>query len=212
MIRFAFALSLCLLVARAAHAAPPTAKEAYQHGLQLYEADKYGEAAQAFLDAYAQKPNPMILFNVAQAYRKGGQFKLALEYYRRFLADAPPASRAPLLAETNRWVAEIEAHLALERDMLEKAEREEEARRQRRATPVLTPPQPPPQPPPPTPPPAVVEEKKEPPKPRTPAYKAWWVWTPVAVGVAAIAVGLGAGLGVKNEPSTTLGIQSAGFQ
>jgi tetratricopeptide (TPR) repeat protein len=211
MSRLLFTLSICVLAAQAADAAPPTAKEAYQHGLQLYEADKYAEAAQAFLDAYAQKPNPMILFNVAQAYRKGGQFKLALEYYRRFLAEAPQASRAPLAAETNRWVAEIEAHLALERDMLEKAERDEEARQRARKMQVVMPPPAPP-PPAPAPAPIVTKEKREPPKPRTPAYKAWWVWTPVAVGVAAIAVGLGAGLGVKNEPTTTLGIQTAAFR
>ncbi|MDB4968558.1 MAG: hypothetical protein JWN44_4247 [Myxococcales bacterium] len=208
-----------LLAAAAAHA--ESAKTTYQRGLDLYATGNYDGAAAAFVQAHAMKPKPLILFNVAQAYRKGGHFAEALTYYKRFLAEAPESEKAPLEDETRKYVAEIEAHQALERSLIEKADREEAAKLDAK-----------PAPPPPrieaaapgklaptTPPaqgatsPAVATLATEKPSDKPPVYKRWWLWTAVgAVVVVGVGVGLGVGLSSKpSAPDTALGTREPQF-
>ena len=64
--RFASVFVAILWLSVGAPARGENAHEAYKRGLALY-AGSFGEAADAFLAAYRQKPKPLILFNVGQA-------------------------------------------------------------------------------------------------------------------------------------------------
>jgi tetratricopeptide (TPR) repeat protein len=120
-------LSITPVAARAAGPAPAaapvatSAKDEYARGAALYKAGNFVDAAQAFIAAYKLRPKPLILFNIGQAYRKMGALDGALAYYQRFLREAAPAERAPLEADTRKYIAEIEKEL-------EERRREEQAR------------------------------------------------------------------------------------
>jgi hypothetical protein len=65
------------------------ARRLFMEGVQLYDAQKYGEAALRFERAYAAAPEPVVLFNIGQARRQHGDAALALRAYRGFLRDKP---------------------------------------------------------------------------------------------------------------------------
>ena len=54
-------------------------------GVQHYKAGRYNEAIRAFRSAYAIKPRPELLYNIARCQEKSGQIDLALATYREFL-------------------------------------------------------------------------------------------------------------------------------
>src|SRR3954469_23353824 len=112
-------LGLLLQLGRAA--AEPQGKDLYQQGLALYQAEKFPEAADAFVRAYAQLEKPIILFNAAQAYRKAGNFAEARRLYAQFLREAQPADRASAGLDAERYIKEIEANFEQERRLVEKA-------------------------------------------------------------------------------------------
>jgi tetratricopeptide (TPR) repeat protein len=196
-------VALLLLVAGGAHA-EPTGKEQYALGLSLYQAERFPEAAEAFVRAYDLLHKPIILFNAAQANRKAGKFVEALRQYRQFLHDAEPADRASVGADAEQYKKEIEDHLAQERHLAEKADQEEAA--------TMTPatPKPAAKPAPAAAPLAVTASA---PEKKTPVYKAWWLWTVVGVAAAAIAVGVGVGVAQpgNQDPSTALGTRPLKF-
>lgn len=49
--------------------------------------------------AYQLNPQPLLLFNLAQIYRKSGQVERALAHYQRFLQEAPQSELAPEVRE-----------------------------------------------------------------------------------------------------------------
>jgi hypothetical protein len=100
------ALVLALRVARA----QPThdkaaAQKAYAEGQASYNAGDFRTAAQEFELAYDKDPDPVYLFNVAQAYRFGKQCRAAAESYKRFLDAAPTA---PNKDKVQHFIAEME--------------------------------------------------------------------------------------------------------
>jgi tetratricopeptide (TPR) repeat protein len=98
-------LALCVLLCSlgVAHAQTPTqtaakatATDAYREGQRRYAAGEYAAAAAGFLAAYDADPDPVYLFNAAQAFRFAGDCVQAASYYRRFLstvASAPNLDR-----------------------------------------------------------------------------------------------------------------------
>lgn len=75
-----------------------------------------------YFAAYERKPVPALLFNIAQAQRKAGQWQQALTMYERFLREDPKSTLAPE-AEANATAmrARIEADKAsAERDVAER--------------------------------------------------------------------------------------------
>jgi hypothetical protein len=77
-----------------AQAPDPNAKRLYIAGLQAYEAGRYEVAIKAFEAAYALAPADLLVFDLAQAYRKkfiaAGEraaLERAVELYRKFLAS-----------------------------------------------------------------------------------------------------------------------------
>lgn len=66
----------------------------HQHGLELYEAGSYAEAAQAFEAAQALAPAPSNLFNQARCYEQLGDLARAIAAIEQFLAsDLEPERR-----------------------------------------------------------------------------------------------------------------------
>lgn len=60
-----------------------------------YKAGEYLEAANELNLAYSLQPQPVFLFNIAQAYRKGRASRAAKEMYQRFVEVAPTHPLAP---------------------------------------------------------------------------------------------------------------------
>ncbi|MBA3454415.1 MAG: hypothetical protein H0T42_15090 [Deltaproteobacteria bacterium] len=82
------------------------AQAAFAEGQQSYAAGEYLAAAVRFESAYASEPDPVYLFNIAQAYRLGNACAKAVSYYKRFLADVP---NPPNLAKVEQYLQQAEA-------------------------------------------------------------------------------------------------------
>ncbi len=78
---------------------PPTdarrqtlAREQYQRGKGLYEAENYTEALEAFQTAYDTKPHPVVLKSIAECKIMLGAIPEAIELLEKYLSD-PRASK-----------------------------------------------------------------------------------------------------------------------
>jgi hypothetical protein len=98
------------------HAPPPDpaqvarqteARGHFQRGGQFYESSDWAHAIEEFRAAFDLWPNPVILFNLAQAYRRDGQLSQAIETFNRYLETAPNLTREQR-AEVEEAVHEIE--------------------------------------------------------------------------------------------------------
>ena len=74
------------------------ARKLFFQGDRLYEEGKYEEAVAAFEKAYELSHRPELLFNLANAYERLGQYEEALRSLRDFEPSAPEADR-PKIAE-----------------------------------------------------------------------------------------------------------------
>lgn len=85
----------------------------FQEGVEYFDAARFEEARAAFLQAYALKPHPSILLNIAQCELKSGMYVEAAEHFAEYLAaptnvDPTETSLAEQgLAEAKRHVAEL---------------------------------------------------------------------------------------------------------
>jgi len=59
--------------------------EAYGHGMELYAAGRFQEAAAAFKEAYSVANDPALLWNIARALEKAGELEEARDTYKDFL-------------------------------------------------------------------------------------------------------------------------------
>jgi tetratricopeptide (TPR) repeat protein len=112
------ALVPALLVAVAAspaYAERPTplqmksAKQHFKHGRDLQRAHAYEDAVAEYLAAYRLAPRPELLYNIAQCYRLGGDGLDAIDYYLRFLEEAPDD---PAAAEARAHIAALRSTFA----------------------------------------------------------------------------------------------------
>lgn len=99
------------LSATAAHADPTArdkaaAQQAYAAGQSRYDAGDFLGAAEQFSAAYQHDPDPVYLFNLAQAYRFAKRCRDAGDSYRRFLAAAPDA---PNRDKVQHYLEEVDA-------------------------------------------------------------------------------------------------------
>jgi hypothetical protein len=76
-----------------------TAQASFDQAQQYYVQGKYDDAAQAFKDAYAARPFPQFLYNIAASFHMKGKlgsdveaYRKAVEYYKRYLAEDATAS------------------------------------------------------------------------------------------------------------------------
>jgi hypothetical protein len=78
-----------------------SARASFERGVQLLQDSRFAEAATSFEQSYRDTPNPIVLFNLAFAYRGVGRVREAIDAIDRFLvspgntaADRVPAARA----------------------------------------------------------------------------------------------------------------------
>jgi len=77
------------------HTDDPVAAEArrhYEEGTKAYNLGEYPRAIAEFKAAYNAKPDPLLLYNIAQSFRLGNDASQALFFYRSFLRNMPNAS------------------------------------------------------------------------------------------------------------------------
>jgi tetratricopeptide (TPR) repeat protein len=87
-------LSLALLVAAAsAHAQDDTtsAKQMFEQGVSAFEAARYQEALDSFLEAYRLKPHPLVRVNIANCYDKLDRPVEAVANFELFLESGAGA-------------------------------------------------------------------------------------------------------------------------
>lgn len=90
-----FCTLLLLTSASASENSPPTGsvqpspslsfEELYTRAAVSYEAHRYAEAVEDLLAAYKLKAEPLVLYNVAQSYRKLGDISKAQLFFHRYL-------------------------------------------------------------------------------------------------------------------------------
>jgi hypothetical protein len=82
-----------------------------KEGNRLFDAGDYLAALARFESAYTKVPSAKLFFNFGQVHRRLGRTVEALEFYERFLAEAPNAS-AKLRAEAQQWISDLERSVA----------------------------------------------------------------------------------------------------
>ena len=92
-------LTLLTLLSGVAHAQEDDARarELYENGVILYDEGRYGDAVVAWEEAYRLSPGRhVLLFNIANALERDGQYGRALETLNRYRAYAPASERDTL--------------------------------------------------------------------------------------------------------------------
>jgi tetratricopeptide (TPR) repeat protein len=65
------------------------AKALYEEGLRFYNIGEYDRAVEKFKESYVVVAAPLLLFNIAQAQRLGGDCEAALRSYETYLREVP---------------------------------------------------------------------------------------------------------------------------
>lgn len=86
------------------------AREHTRRGTAAYNLGHFGEAAREYEQAYRLVQDPVLLYNLAQSYRLGGDAPRALLAYKAFLRTAP--ADAPNREQAGRRIQELELKLA----------------------------------------------------------------------------------------------------
>jgi iron complex outermembrane receptor protein len=84
------ALALVLCAGSALADARLEARRHFRNGMSLIAQGKYDQGIAELDAAYAIKPHPNVLYNIARAHQDAGNVNQALDYYRRYLATNPP--------------------------------------------------------------------------------------------------------------------------
>lgn len=80
-----------------------------EEGKTLYDEGEFADARERFSEAYEIYPHPDIIYRIALCHERLGEDQQAVEYYRRFLAQAP---NAPERARVEKTISVIEARIA----------------------------------------------------------------------------------------------------
>ena len=90
-------------------------EEARQHVARAkvhYDLGEFKEAADEYILVYRLRPIPAILFNVAQAYRQGGIYDKALQFYKSYLRESPDAKNRAMIEQA---IKDMDSLLAKDR-------------------------------------------------------------------------------------------------
>jgi iron complex outermembrane receptor protein len=87
-------LALCLCAGEALADARLEARRHFRSGMSLIAQKQFDEGIAELERAYAIKPHPNVLYNIARAYQDAGRSKEALDAYRRYLASDPADAAA----------------------------------------------------------------------------------------------------------------------
>jgi iron complex outermembrane receptor protein len=87
------------------------ARRHFKTGMFLITDGRYDEAITELLEAYAIKPHPNVLFNVARAHEAAGRPGEAVAFYQRYLATTPPDAEKvrSLVAKLEPLIVKTEA-------------------------------------------------------------------------------------------------------
>ena len=133
-VHFASLLVTLVLVlaspARGDESTTEQAKQHYENGSKQYDLGHWDEAIREYETAYELRPDPSFLYNLAQAYRRKGDAKRALDLYRNYLVKTP---KSPLRVEIEERIKSLQKQIdeansakpalpALERALLDRAE------------------------------------------------------------------------------------------
>jgi hypothetical protein len=68
----------------------PLPEDPAERAGELFERGRFADAAAAFSEAYAKTGDPALLFGRAQALRRAGNCKAAIDVFEQFIAAGPP--------------------------------------------------------------------------------------------------------------------------
>jgi tetratricopeptide (TPR) repeat protein len=159
------------------------ARRHYDAGMAHFNLREYKLAIDEFQAAYRLRPEPVLLYNLGQAYRLAEDTEQALYFYRAYLRNDPQAA--------NR--ADVEARIAV----LEATLEQKRAAAKPAPTPVPAPAALAPAPTPTVAASAATGHVAD--RAQTPLYRRWWLWT--IVGVVAVGAGVGVAVGVTMQKS-----------
>jgi len=94
--------------ARGADSPTDQARQHYEIGTQQYDLGHWDDAIREFEKAYELRPDPSFLYNLAQAYRRKGDARRALDLYKNYLAKSP---KAPQRAEIEERIASLQKQI-----------------------------------------------------------------------------------------------------
>jgi len=89
LLAIAIVVAIPVGAARADDGDVARAKQAFTRGMAHYHLREYGQAIAAFEEGYRTHPDPVFLFNIAQAHRLAERYEEALHFYRTYLSAAP---------------------------------------------------------------------------------------------------------------------------
>src|SRR5438132_11410397 len=116
MNRLWLALFLSLTLPGVARAQEDDAKksavleEARQHVAKAkvhYDLGEFKEAADEYIIVYRLRPIPAILYNIAQAYRQGGLYEKARQFYKSYLRESPDAKNRVTIEQSIREMDDL---------------------------------------------------------------------------------------------------------
>jgi hypothetical protein len=120
MLRRALALLLSVAMAAAPVAAdePPgvdaQARAHYESAQKLYDEGQYDEAIAEYREAYRLKPHPNTIYNIAQAYERLLDYAQSVEWFERYLKEAPPdAPFRTIVANRLRLLRDLPARVSI---------------------------------------------------------------------------------------------------
>jgi tetratricopeptide (TPR) repeat protein len=179
------------------------ARHHFEDGSKAYALGEFQRAIAEYRAAYNSKPDPAILYNIAQAYRLSGDMQQALFFYRSYLRQDP---KAPNRKEVDKRIHDLDEQVRQHRALSSQPPNETVAPGKILPTEQEAPESPPPpsttKPAEVTPPPSTPELTAVTATPQSkPVYKKAWLWAVVGVAVVGVAVGLGVGLTVGASPS-----------
>jgi hypothetical protein len=90
--------------------AGPSAEKLYDEGQHEYDAGHYAAAVELWQEAYDASKLPLLVFNVAQAYRFAGDCLSALATYRRYVALEPKSEQS---GYARSFIGELEARCGM---------------------------------------------------------------------------------------------------
>ena len=92
---FALALLAAGSVARAQDSDIDKARQHYQKAQNAFDLGRWDDAIAEYEAAYSFRADPVFLYNTAQAYRRKGDTKHALDLYKNFLIKSPNSPQRP---------------------------------------------------------------------------------------------------------------------
>jgi hypothetical protein len=84
------------------------ARRHYQEGQKQFDLGHWDGAVGEFSKAYELRPDPNFLFNMAQAYRRGGNARQAVDLYKNYLIKLP---KSPQRAEVEDRIKSLQRQL-----------------------------------------------------------------------------------------------------